>query len=175
MHPHLQRTREAIDQATDGMTIEELTWHPEGKWCSAEILEHLALAFGGTAKYLGKVAAEGKSAASKLTLKQRVGIAAVTGAEFIPRGRKAPAGVVPKGSVPPDQIVATICKNLADMDEAISACEGKLGLKIRIADHPVLGPLTVKQWRKFHLVHTRHHMKQIVGLRAQMKGGQSRP
>lgn len=175
MHSHLQQTRDAIDKATDGMTAEELTWHPEGKWCSAEILEHLALAFGGTAKFLGKVAADGKSAASKLTFKQRVGIAVVTGGEFIPGGRKAPAGVTPKGSVPPDQVLPTIRKNLADMDEAINACEGKLGTKIRIANHPVLGPLTVAQWRKFHMVHTRHHMKQIVALRAALKNGQSRP
>ena len=59
----------------------------------------------------------------------------------------------------------TIRKNLAEMDEAINACESKMGSKIRIADHPVLGPLTVAQWRKFHMVHTRHHMKQIVALR----------
>jgi hypothetical protein len=175
MHSHLQQTREAIDQATDGISAEELTWHPEGKWCAAEILEHLALAFGGTAKFLGKVAADGKSVASKITLKQLIGIVVVTGGEFIPGGRKAPAGVTPKGGVPPDQVLPTIRKNLADMDTAIHACEEKLGAKIRIADHPVLGPLTVAQWRKFHMVHTRHHMKQIVALRAAMKNGQPRP
>jgi len=175
MHSHLQRTREAIDQATDGLTVDELIWHPDGKWCTAEILEHLALAFGGTAKFLGKVAADGKSVASKVTFKQRIGIAVVTGGEFIPGGRKAPAGVTPKGNIPPDQVLPTIRKNLADMDEAITACEGKLGSKLRIADHPVLGPLTVAQWRKFHMVHTRHHMKQIVALREKMKNGQSRP
>lgn len=175
MHSHLQKTREAIDQATDGLTPEELSWHPDGKWCSAEILEHLALAFGGTAKFLGKVAADGKSVASKVTFRQWIGIALVTRGEFIPGGRKAPDGVTPKGSVPPHQVLPTIRKNLADMDEAISACEGKLGAKTRIADHPVLGPLTVTQWRKFHMVHTRHHMKQIFALRAAMRNGQSRP
>src|SRR3954466_14973717 len=174
MHSHLLKTREAIDQATDGITLEQLSWHPDGKWCTAEILEHLALAFGGTAKFLSKVAAEGKSVASKMTLKQRVGIAVVTGGEFIPRGRKAPQGVVPKGMAA-DQALPTIRKNLSDMDEAISACEAKLGRKIKIADHPVLGPLTVSQWRKFHKVHTRHHMKQVVALRAQMANSQSKP
>jgi hypothetical protein len=28
-------------------------------------------------------------------------------------------------------------------------------------DHPFLGPLTASQWRKFHLVHGRHHARQI--------------
>jgi len=174
MHPDIQTAREAIDSATQSMSTEQLVWHPEGKWCTAEILEHLALAFGGTAKFLGKVAADGKSVASKITLKQRIGIAVVTGGEFIPGGRKAPQGVVPKG-MSAEQVLPTIRKNLDDMDEAIAACEAKLGTKIKIADHPVLGPLTVGQWRKFHKVHTRHHMKQVAALRAQMGNDQSRP
>jgi len=174
MHPDIQTAREAIEKATESMTAEQLTWHPEGKWCTAEILEHLALAFGGTAKFLGKVAADGKSVASKMTMKQRIGIAVVTGGEFIPGGRKAPQGVVPKGMAA-DQVLTAIRKNLSDMDQAIRACESKLGTKIMIADHPVLGPLTVAQWRKFHKVHTRHHMKQVAALRAQMANGQSRP
>src|SRR5437868_4350477 len=113
MHAHLLKTRESIDQATDGLTVEEMSWHPDGKWCAAEILEHLALAFGGTARFLRKVAADGKSVASKVTFKQRIGIAVVTRGELIPGGRKAPAGVTPKGSVPPDQVLPTIRKNLA--------------------------------------------------------------
>jgi len=175
MHPHLQCTREAIDQATDGMTLDELSWHPDGKWCTAEILEHLALAYGGTAKALARVAEGGKSVATPQSFKQRIGTWVVTGGEFIPGGRKAPAGVTPKGTMSADQLLPAIRKYLVEMDEAINACESNLGTKIKIADHPVLGPLTVNQWRKFHMVHTRHHMKQIVALRAQMKNGQSRP
>src|SRR3954447_21004201 len=175
MHPDIQIAREAIDTATESMTTEQLSWHPEGKWCTAEVLEHLALAFGGTAKALGRVAENGKSAATVPSMKQRLGTWMVTGAEFLPGGRTAPAGVTPKGSIAADQVLATIRKNLADMDEAISACEAKLGTAICIADHPVLGPLTVAQWRKFHKVHTRHHMKQVAALRAQMANGQSKP
>src|SRR4051794_3470177 len=175
MHSHVQRTREAIDQATNGLTLDQFSWHPDGKWCAAEILEHLALAYGGTAKALGRVAEGGKSVASKQTFKQRIGTLVVTGGEFIPGGRKAPAGVTPKGSMPADQLLPSIHKYLAEMDEAINACEAKIGKKIKIADHPVLGPLTATQWRKFHMVHTRHHMKQIVALRAQMNSAQSNP
>lgn len=175
MHSLVQQTRDAIDRATDGLAIDKFAWHPEGKWCTAEILEHLALAYGGTAKALARVAAAGKSSASVPTFKQRIGIWVVTAGEFLPGGRKSPAGVTPRGSMPADQLLPAIHKYLVEMDEAISACEAKLGTMVRIADHPVLGPLTVTQWRKFHMVHTRHHMKQIATLRAQMKNGQSRP
>jgi hypothetical protein len=172
MHPDLQAARAAIDQATDSMTTEQLIWRCEGKWCTAEILEHLALAFGGTAKFLSKIAADGKSVASKPTLKQHIGTWVVTGAGFIPGGRKAPQGVVPKGMAA-DEVMPTIRKNLDAMDEAIAACEAKLGTKVKIADHPVLGPLTVPEWRKFHKVHTRHHMKQVAYLRTRMSQAQA--
>jgi hypothetical protein len=174
MHSHLQRTRDAIDQATDGMTLDQMSWHPDGKWCTAEVLEHLALAFGGSAKLLARAADDGKSAATTSTFKQRFRTWVVTEREFLPGGRTAPKMVTPRG-MPADQVLAAIRKSLADMDEAISACESKLGTKIKIADHPILGPLTVTQWRKFHMVHTCHHMKQIATLRAQMKNGQSNP
>jgi len=174
MHDDLQRTRYAIDQATEGMTLDEMSWHPAGKWCTAEVLEHLALAFGGSAKLLARVASDGKSAATTSTLKQRFRTWVVTGREFLPGGRTAPKMVTPRG-MPADQVLPAIRKNLDDMDEAINACESKLGAKIKIADHPILGPLTVTQWRRFHRVHTCHHMKQIAALRAQMKNGQSRP
>lgn len=174
MHSDLQRTREVIDRAVDGLTLEELCWHTDGKWCAAEILEHLSLTFGGTAKGLARVAAGGTSAASVPKVKQRVAAWVVTTCGVLPRGRKSPQQVVPRG-MPADQVLAAIRKNLADMDEAINSCESAIGTKIRIADHPVLGPLTAKQWRKFHFVHTRHHMEQIAALRAQMKGGQSKP
>ena len=50
MNPIFAETLAAIDAATNGMTEEQLTFHPEGKWSTAEILEHLSLAFGGTAR-----------------------------------------------------------------------------------------------------------------------------
>jgi hypothetical protein len=31
----------------------------------------------------------------------------------------------------------------------------------------VLGPFSIEQWRKFHLVHGRHHVKQIRQRRAE--------
>jgi hypothetical protein len=34
-----------------------------------------------------------------------------------------------------------------------------------LLDHPILGPLNATQWRKLHLVHGRHHLKQLLHLR----------
>jgi hypothetical protein len=51
------------------------------------------------------------------------------------------------------------------MDGLITQCETRFGRSTRILDHPVLGPLTARQWRKFHLAHAQHHVKQILRLR----------
>ena len=79
-------------------------------------------------------------------------------------GRQAPAMTIPKG-LEPSQVVRAVEQALPEMDAAIQQCEQKYGGAVKIADHPVLGPLTAEQWRKFHLVHARHHMKQIARLR----------
>jgi hypothetical protein len=51
------------------------------------------------------------------------------------------------------------------MDEVIRQCEEKIGRGTKLLDHPILGPLTASQWRKFHLVHGLHHGKQLRRLR----------
>jgi len=51
------------------------------------------------------------------------------------------------------------------MDDIIGRCEEKIGRGKKLLDHPILGPLTGTQWRKFHLVHGLHHVKQIRRLR----------
>ena len=60
-----------------------------------------------------------------------------------------------------EKIVAEIGPQIAAMDEVIAQCEQRYGSRTRVLDHPVLGPLTARQWRKFHLAHGRHHVKQI--------------
>jgi len=165
-HPEIQRIGTAIEAAVAGMSAEQLAWAPQGKWSAANILEHLAITYGGTARVMRKVAQNGTSLASRPTAYQRVATFLVTGIGFLPGGRKAPVMTVPTG-MDADTALATVRKNLAEMDEAFALVSG-VG-KGKIADHPVLGALTLAQWKKFHWVHTRHHMKQIAALREQLR------
>ena len=160
MHSYLQRVQQAIDEAVRGLSLEQLAWHREGKWSAAAILEHLSLTYSGTAKGLQR----GLDAPST---RQRVASFVVTGLRFMPPGRKAPAMVVPKGASP-ETVVADVRRNLIAADDAISRCEARFGTGVKIANHPILGPLTARQWRTFHLVHARHHMKQIARIRQQI-------
>lgn len=161
MDSYLQRLHEAITSATRGRTMEELTRHAEGKWSAAEVLEHLYLTYTGTVKGFERCLQEGKPLASAPTMKQRLQIAVVTGAGYLPTGREAPKMSRPKGT-PADQVMAEIGPQIAAMDQVISKCEARYGKRTRVLDHPILGPLTAQQWRKFHWVHGRHHVKQLL-------------
>ena len=48
MDAYLQRLQDAIASAALGMTAEDLTRHPEGRWSTAQVLEHLYLTYTGT-------------------------------------------------------------------------------------------------------------------------------
>lgn len=170
MDSTLQRVSEAIEAATSGMSAEQLLQHPQGKWSAAGILEHLCITYGGTARLMRKALETGQPLASAATLKQRLATWVVTGVGYFPAGRPAPEFSQPKG-LSGEAALQTIRENLASMDQALAECEQRFGSQVKIADHVVLGALTIPQWRRFHLVHTRHHMKQIERLRS----GQDEP
>jgi len=163
MDSRLQKTLEEIQRATEGMSVEQLAWHPEGKWSSAEILEHLTLTFSGTVKGMRRVLAGDGAGAPKRTLKNRLSALIVTDIGYFPSGRKAPEMVKPLGS-DAATAVQSIVRNLQEMDAVLCEVERIKGRGVRVP-HPVIGPLTIAQWRKFHLIHTKHHMKQISRLR----------
>ena len=164
MDSTLQQVGDAIEAATRGMSVEQLERHPEGKWPAAGVLEHLSITFGGTARLMRKCLEGGKPLGSAPTFKQSLATWVVTGLGYFPTGRPAPEFSQPKG-LSGEAALRAIRENLVAMDQALSECEQRFGTQVKIADHVVLGPLSIPQWRRFHWVHTRHHMKQIARLR----------
>ncbi|HEY7099476.1 MAG TPA: DUF1569 domain-containing protein [Terriglobales bacterium] len=164
MNIYLERLRKAINEATVGMTAAQLSHHPEGKWCAGEILEHLSLTYIGTIKGCEKSLQAGRPLAGSPTFYQKVAIFLVTGAGYLPSGRESPKTALPKGAST-ENILSELDHNIDTMDRAITACEIRYGKKTPMMDHPILGPLTSQEWRKFHLVHGKHHLKQILVLR----------
>jgi hypothetical protein len=164
VNSHLKKLQKEIESAVAGVSPEELRQHAPGKWCVAEILEHLYLTYTGTMRGFERVVAAQESMATKPTWKHRARAIVVVQVGYLPSGRESPPVARPRGT-PPDAVLADIGTKIAAMDDVISRCEAELGRRTRVLDHPVLGPLTANQWRKFHLVHGRHHVKQIQRLR----------
>ena len=121
-----------------------LTPAPSKDLKSALWLENLWLAFAG----------------GKIVTRTMV----VVGCGYLPQGRKAPENAVPCG-LTPEQVLAEITQKIVAMDAAISHAEQRFGSNVALLDHPILGPLRAQQWRKFHWVHGRHHLKQLRRLR----------
>ncbi|MGH9509109.1 MAG: hypothetical protein ACRD2M_04165, partial [Terriglobales bacterium] len=140
MDQQLQRALDAIDTATRGMSGPQFAVHPEGKWSAADILEHLAIAFGSTARSLEKTLASGEPKISPPTMYQRGAALLVATIGYFPPGRQAPEFTKPKG-MDGETALRTIRENLVAMDAAITRCEQRFGRSRKIATHPVLGPL----------------------------------
>jgi len=147
MDSRLHKLKQSLESAVEGMSGEQLSWHLPGKWCAAELLEHLYLTYTGTIKGFERVMTSGKPLGSRASMNQRLRTFVVVGLGHMPGGVKAPAVAVPKGL-------------------PIAQCEARFGSRAHVLDHPILGPLTAPQWRKLHAVHGRHHHKQILQLRA---------
>ena len=166
MDPHLKRLQDEVSTAIQGLSAKELSCHRPDKWCVAEILEHLYLTYTGTTKGFSRLLASEKAQGNVPTLQQRLGAFVVTGIGYFPNGVKSPPVASPRG-LAPEKAISEIVAKIAEMDEIMSRCAARFGADTKVLDHPVLGPFSVSQWRKFHLVHGRHHLKQIRRLRSE--------
>jgi hypothetical protein len=172
VNPHLKRLQEEIATVVE-VPPEQFRGPARGKWCVAEILEHLYLTYTGTIKGFERLAERGKPVITAATWKQRLGKLVVVQFGYLPSGSEAPSTTRPRG-IPREQVRAQIVPKIAEMDQAIQHCEEKFGRKIKLLDHPILGPLSGIEWRKFHLVHGFHHIRQIQRLGGETAGSQAK-
>lgn len=167
MNKYVERALQLMENATRDMSDNDLRYHPAGKWSSADILEHLTLSFVGTCRNLERAIAAGTAPAQRPTFKQRVANFILFELGYFPKGREAPEFVRPTGIMPDPG--GQFRANITAMDSTIARAQQTFGAQPIIAVHPILGPLTADQWRKFHYIHTRHHMKHIAALKQHLK------
>jgi hypothetical protein len=160
MESHLDHLQRAIASVTRSVTATDLTRHPDGKWSTAEVLEHLYLTYTSTVKGFERCLEAGRPQVTPPTPKQRLAAILVVGAGLMLGRREAPPYTRPRG-MPAEKVVAEIGVQIAAMDQIIAQCEARYGRRVKLLNHFVLGPLSGTEWRKFHWVHGRHHLKQI--------------
>lgn len=164
MTSKLSDLRNQLAKAINGMSAEDLARHPEGKWSSAEILDHLNQTYRGTVKNCERCLAAGKSGEIIDRHRKRWQRRVVLWLGYLPTGRKSPENVLPRGT-PILQLTTEVFENVVRMENVIAQCDAAFGRGKPIAEHPILGPLTAREWRKFHWVHGRHHARQIMRLK----------
>ncbi len=160
MDSYLERLGRELEETIQGVSSDGLMRAPAGKWNSTEILEHLFLTYKGTNLGLQKCLDQDAPLVTPRKWKDRVATLLVVGVGYMPTGRTAPARTVPRG-MGAEEIRQAILAELRGMTAKLDDCERRFGARVKVLDHTILGALTVQQWRKFHWVHGRHHLRQV--------------
>jgi hypothetical protein len=170
VHPDIEKAKALLYGAIRDLTPDEAETPVEGKWSIAGIVEHLSLAYSRSATGLRRLMSTSSEIVPRSrTLKQRVQQFVVVTLGYLPTGRESPTAVVPKGR-PYPEVVGRLDQVFAELDKTIAEASQVLGGSRAVVEHPILGPFSVNQWRKFHVVHTRHHARQIIDRRQQAEG-----
>lgn len=160
MNPHLENCLAIVLDATSGGGAECSERTDPRRWSVAEIVEHLTRAYSGTAKGFERCIEKDGPLASASTVAQRIRQFVVIDLGHFPQGREAPKHIIPTGTLDLAAVLDAVRRDLVRLDTAALQARQALGTG-KMLDHPILGPLTVDQWLKFHVVHSRHHAKQI--------------
>jgi hypothetical protein len=170
MNPTLHQLQCEIASSLYGLDSTQTQLHPPsrpGKWSIQQIIEHLLLTYSATEPAIQTRLAKRTPTLARPNLTHRVMQFAVTRCGFFPIGREAPAMVTPQPTSHPlsgaDRTEAT-AEQLVRLDLLLTEAEAMFGPVSQCASHTVLGPLNIDQWRKFHLVHGKHHLKQIAAI-----------
>ena len=161
MSPHLEKVRAVAQRLTRDFSPEDWEYSREGKWSASQTMEHLVLTFTATTKGALKIMRANEPFCRESTWQDFGRKIYVLGLGRIPEGLRATVNLTPKQGLPGNSLRA-FNDALVAMDATLTDAERRFGKKTRILDHPVLGPLTAEQWRRFHWVHSNHHFRQIA-------------
>jgi hypothetical protein len=160
MNPRLQSCLAIVLDATSGVSPEAAARRAGDRWSVVEIVEHLQRAYSGTAKGFERCLEKGAPLATSATLSQSLQVFALINLGYFPQGRKAPKHIIPTGAVTLPDAIEGVRRDLAWLDDTALRIRSVFG-DVKVLDHPLLGAFTLDQWLRFHLVHTKHHEKQI--------------
>jgi hypothetical protein len=169
----LTRLQAELERSLAGLSNQQTQLRPRLDsrcWHIQQIVGHLLLTYALTLTAMDTQIAKAKRTQTRLSLAQRVWQFVVLRLAWFPSQRKAPAITTPDPNAPPangEQLRAALVAALTAMDARITAAEQLFGRRRRSVRHMILGPLSLTQWRRFHLVHGRHHIRQIAAIRAE--------
>lgn len=170
MRPPLLKLEQELQATLAGLSVDQTQAtplaHPE-KWTIQQVAEHLRQTYRSTTPQLLDRVQKGSVTRAQPSLRQRIGQFVVIALGRFPNGRRAPESVSPGPSAlrTGDDLARELHAELAHLDAAANQAEALFGGRRRCASHMVLGPLSVNQWCRFHLIHGRHHLRQIRAIR----------
>jgi hypothetical protein len=138
------------------------------RWSIQQITEHLLLTYSGTETAIDARLAKRTPTRATPSIPQRLAQYTVLRLGYFPSGRKAPPLVTPSPDTHPlsgEELTHATTERLTHLDQLCTEAQNIFGPTARCASHMLLGPLSLDQWRKFQLIHGRHHIRQILAIR----------
>jgi len=134
---------------------------PAGKWNAAQIVEHLSISLEGSGK--GFESRRDKPPMSRRPRTGREWVASffILGLRWFPPGQEAPSVSRPAAQVDRSFAEAHLREGIDRFARIAPELLETRGQDLFVK-HPRLGDLTLSEWMRFHLIHCRHHTRQIV-------------
>ena len=171
MHPVLRAAFDDVAAELRHFDTTSSAVHPCGRphcWTVQQVIEHLVLNLEATRTALEIRLDKGRP--ERHTTRSR--------AEWVLQLMVLSAGHMPKGvpataeTTPDTRLAATGVRELSQrletaidrLDATLDHCRQRFGME-RVGRHFLLGPLRVDQWRRYHVLHLRHHLRQIEEVR----------
>ena len=141
-------------------TTNEWESGPAGQWTPAQIVEHLALGLTVSAETFHKRRNHAPMSRRRRTPAEQVARFFIFGLRWFPPRRKAPERTTPSPHVSRASAEAHFLAGVELWDQVDRALlpERRADLFVK---HPRMGDLTIEEWMRFHLIHARHHARQI--------------
>jgi len=133
---------------------------PVGKWTPAQIVEHLALGLTLSAATFQSRKNHAPMKRRRRTPAEQIARLFIFGLRWFPPGRKAPERTTPPPQIDRRAAEAHFLAGIEAWDQVDRALlpERRADLFVK---HPRMGDLTVEEWMRFHVIHARHHARQI--------------
>jgi hypothetical protein len=176
MNPTFHRLQCEIAHSLEGLDASQTQLRPRShpdslnseKWSIQQIMEHLLLTYTATETVLEARLAKRAPTQAKPSLMQRVMQCAVFRIGYFPRSRQAPSPVIPPASASPlsgEELAQAATQHLTRLARICTEAGELFGTSQPCASHMILGPLSIDRWRRFHMIHGRHHLRQIDAIR----------
>ncbi|HEX3436865.1 MAG TPA: DinB family protein [Pseudacidobacterium sp.] len=152
----------------NGMSKEETQKHTADnseQWSAQQLVEHLILTYRSSSGALEERLRKGRPTKAEVTPQQQVRRERLFVTEIFPEDTQAPERVRPGqidlSALSGVELAELLQRELESMDSLVERCHEAFGQQ-PMASHWAFGPLSADEWRKFHLLHGRHHLKQLA-------------
>jgi hypothetical protein len=171
MHPVFRSAFREVTAELGTFDATSASVHPYGRphcWSVQQIVEHLVLSLDATRTMLEERLLKGRPGRNLHRSRTEWALQLmILSVGHMPKGVGAPRETTPAAN-----LTSTGVRELTErletavelLDATLDQCRQQFGME-RVGRHFLLGPLRIDQWRRYHVLHLRHHVKQICELR----------